>query len=48
MPGAPGPGYGIGGMRERAELLGGWLRAEPGAAGGFSVTAFLPYRESAS
>ena len=44
----PGRGYGIGGMRERAELLGGWLRAEPGVESGFSVTAFLPYGKPAA
>lgn len=38
-----GQGYGISGMRERAELLGGWLRAGPGADGGFEVCAMLPY-----
>jgi signal transduction histidine kinase len=29
-------------MRERAALFGGYLRAEPGADGGFAVTARLP------
>ena len=31
-----------------AELLGGWLRAEPGVESGFSVTAFLPYGKPAA
>ncbi|WOJ92908.1 sensor histidine kinase [Congregibacter variabilis] len=42
--GLPGNGYGIAGMRERAELLGGWLLAGEGPRGGFEVQAFLPYR----
>jgi len=37
-------GLGIPGMRERAELLGGTLTAEPGSGGGFIVTARLPVR----
>lgn len=44
-------GIGIIGMRERAESLGGTLTSEPTAAGGFHVTAVLPYngrRKSAS
>jgi signal transduction histidine kinase len=48
-PGAPvavggggdGSGYGLTGMRERAELLGGRLRAEP-TADGFRVALWLP------
>jgi signal transduction histidine kinase len=36
------PGYGITGMRERAELLGGQLTAGPGLEGGFGVTARIP------
>jgi signal transduction histidine kinase len=36
-------GFGIAGMRERAELLGGELRAEPIAGGGFEVAAVLPF-----
>jgi signal transduction histidine kinase len=49
-PGAPvavgggsvaGGGYGLTGMRERAELLGGRLRAEP-TADGFRVELWLP------
>jgi signal transduction histidine kinase len=35
-------GHGILGMRQRAEALGGWLRAEPAAGGGFHVAARLP------
>jgi signal transduction histidine kinase len=37
-----GRGYGIAGMRERAEMLGGWLRTGPGSNGGFEVSALLP------
>lgn len=36
-------GVGITGMRERAESLGGTLKAGPTADGGFRVTAVLPY-----
>jgi signal transduction histidine kinase len=39
----PGPGHGLTGMRERAVLLGGALTAGPGRAGGFSVSAVLPF-----
>jgi signal transduction histidine kinase len=39
--GAPGPGYGLTGMRERAELLGGTLVAEP-TEDGFRVHLVLP------
>ena len=35
-------GYGIVGMTERATLLGGTLRAGPGAGGGWTVEAVLP------
>ena len=38
----PGHGYGIAGMRERAELLGGRLTTGPDPQGGFRVAAFLP------
>ena len=49
-PGAPagpranghGPGHGLAGMRERAELLGGSLSAGPAPDGGFAVSAVLP------
>jgi signal transduction histidine kinase len=37
-----GTGYGITGMRERAELLGGDLSAGPRPGGGFRVAARLP------
>lgn len=36
-------GHGIVGMRERASLYGGTLRAGPRAGGGFEVVAELPY-----
>jgi signal transduction histidine kinase len=39
---AAGGGLGIPGMRERAELLGGTLTAEPRPGGGFIVSARLP------
>jgi signal transduction histidine kinase len=35
-------GYGITGMRERAEAIGGLLEAGPGSGGGFVVRAELP------
>jgi len=38
---SPGGGYGLTGMRERAELLGGTLSAEP-TADGFRVELWLP------
>ncbi|WP_228980591.1 histidine kinase [Streptomyces sp. DH12] len=38
----PGGGYGLAGLRERAELLGGCLSAHPCPAGGFTVRAVLP------
>ncbi|MFG2135534.1 sensor histidine kinase [Streptomyces sp. NPDC048650] len=37
-----GTGRGLPGLRERLRLLGGELRAEPTASGGFLVTASLP------
>jgi signal transduction histidine kinase len=37
-----GPGHGLAGMRERAELLGGSLSAGPAPNGGFAVSAVLP------
>jgi len=43
QPTSPGPaGHGITGMRERAEAVGGTLRAEPTDEGGFEVVADLP------
>ena len=39
---APGGGHGLTGMRERAEALGGTLRAGPGPDGGWIVAAKLP------
>jgi signal transduction histidine kinase len=39
---APAPGLGLHGMRERVTALGGRLRAEPRAEGGFTVQAELP------
>jgi signal transduction histidine kinase len=36
------PGHGLAGMRERAELLGGSLSADPAPGGGFTVSAALP------
>jgi signal transduction histidine kinase len=38
---ADGTGYGLTGMRERAELLGGTLTAEP-TEGGFQVQLWVP------
>jgi signal transduction histidine kinase len=40
-PGA-GPGYGLIGMRERAQSVGGWLRAGPRPPGDFEVATELP------
>jgi signal transduction histidine kinase len=37
-----GTGSGIAGMTDRAQALGGWLKAGPRADGGFRVTAMLP------
>ncbi|MGH2881927.1 MAG: sensor histidine kinase [Solirubrobacteraceae bacterium] len=41
-----GPGHGLAGMRERADLLGGTLTAGPVRAGGFSVSAVLPFTDT--
>jgi signal transduction histidine kinase len=38
-------GNGLAGMRERLAAVGGSLTVGPGPAGGFTVTARLPYRE---
>jgi len=43
--GGAGPGYGLDGMRERATMVGGTLRAGPAAASGFLVEAVLPAGE---
>ncbi len=43
-----GAGHGILGMRERAELVGGQLRAAGPDGGGFRVTAVLPLLARAS
>ncbi len=43
-----GPGHGLTGMRERVELLGGWLSAGPAHGGGFAVSAVLPLGGSAA
>ncbi|MCL2091390.1 MAG: histidine kinase [Micrococcales bacterium] len=40
---APGPGHGLVGMTERAELFGGTLVAGPTDGGGFRVQVDLPY-----
>jgi signal transduction histidine kinase len=40
--GADGAGRGLAGMRERVELFGGTLQAEPTPEGGFLVRADLP------
>jgi signal transduction histidine kinase len=42
----PGAGHGITGMRERAELLGGWLTTGAAIGGGFEVRAFLPLAQA--
>lgn len=43
-----GTGHGLTGMRERAALLGGWLKAGPEPGGGFAVRAELPTAGDAS
>jgi signal transduction histidine kinase len=45
---AGSPGYGLTGMAERADLLGGTLRAGPGPGRGWTVTAVLPCRPVAA
>ncbi|GAB4083686.1 sensor histidine kinase [Myceligenerans cantabricum] len=42
VPSAPGSGYGLVGMRERAELFGGELTAGPKPGGGFRVRLVVP------
>jgi hypothetical protein len=42
-PASAGGGFGIAGMRERVELLGGTFSVEPTSAGGFEVSAVLPF-----
>lgn len=37
-------GHGLAGMRERVNLLGGSLSAEPSSDGGFAVSAVLPFK----
>lgn len=44
----PSTGVGVIGMAERAEALGGSLRARQTPAGGFEVDAMIPYRRSTS
>jgi len=47
-PAAPrGPGFGVMGMRERAQSIGGQLCAGPRPEGGFEVTTALPLQPSA-
>ncbi|WP_435056449.1 sensor histidine kinase [Streptomyces noursei] len=43
VPGLPGGGHGLVGLRERAQSLGGTLEARPTPEGGFVVRAELPY-----
>lgn len=45
-PASPGGGYGLRGMRERVELLGGSFDAGPTTGGGWEVIASLPLRDA--
>lgn len=45
-PAAPSTGVGIVAMRERTEVLGGWVRAGNRSGGGFEVMAFVPYHRA--
>src|SRR5690606_5294064 len=45
---APSPGYGLLGMRERAEMFGGTLSAGPRQGGGFSVRFVVPIPRAAA
>ncbi|MEU8799538.1 sensor histidine kinase [Spirillospora sp. NPDC048819] len=44
----PGGGHGLAGMRERAGMLGGTVKAGPREGAGWSVVAELPYAEPGS
>lgn len=41
-PGPSGGGFGLAGLAERIQALGGWLAAGPAAGGGWRVAAWLP------
>jgi len=47
-PRRTGAGHGLIGIRERVNVYGGQFSAGPGADGGFTVDAILPYQESAA
>ncbi|WP_216590393.1 sensor histidine kinase [Streptomyces brasiliscabiei] len=47
-PAAIGGGRGLGGLRERARLVGGMVHTGPGADGGFRVAGMLPYGTATS
>ncbi|MFG2140436.1 sensor histidine kinase [Streptomyces sp. NPDC048650] len=44
---SPGAGHGVLGMRERVQMLGGEMTAEPTEDGGFEVAAFIPVTNTA-
>jgi len=46
--GSPSAGHGIAGMRERAGMYGGELRAAPLPGSGFQVTAWFPLDPAAA